>query len=99
MSAPQLRVERTPLLGRTAHVVVIECAGRRTALGIAPETDRYMAEALPLLKASTIYRHESEHRGCNTEWLWWSEGLLGLRQQADAAWDAMVAEELRGLRN
>jgi hypothetical protein len=99
VSSPTLSVERTPFLDRTLHQVTVECSAKRTRLGLAPPSDEHMGAALPLLKMSVLYRHGSECKACDLEWLWWSEGLQLLREQVDAEWDAMVAEELRGLRN
>jgi hypothetical protein len=98
-SAPRLRVEPLLLTGRTGRRVTVACSVARNSLGIAPPTERYMAEALPYLKAATIFRHESDHPGCDTERLWAEHDLQQLRAFIDQQWDAAVADKLKELAN
>jgi len=100
MSAPSLRVEHLPHLGRQARKVTVSCPGKRTAMSMVPlQHLPFLEEGMPHFKAGVIYRHESECGRCNTEPLWESEGLEAIRAMVDAAWDEMAADELAGLRD
>jgi hypothetical protein len=99
VSVPRLRVEPLLLRGRTGRRVIVVCPAGKSSLGIAPPTERYLPEALPLLKAATIYRHEDECGRCNTDRLWTDHGLQQLRAAIDQVWDAAVADELKVLAN
>jgi hypothetical protein len=98
-TTPRLRVEPLLVLGRAGRRVVVVCSAARSSLGIAPPTDKYLVEALPLLKAAVLYRHEDECGRCNTERLWTEHGLQQLRATIDQAWDEAVADELKVLAN
>ena len=99
MSRPRLKVEQLMVLGRQGRRVTVACSATKSSLGIAPPTTKYLAEALPLLKAATIYQHEDEHPGRDTERLWSEHSLQQIRTTIDHAWDAAVAEQIGELTN
>lgn len=92
-------MEHFPQLGAGTRKAIVECTGGRTVCGIISpfNDDEALATAMP--KAATLYRHEHEHPGCDTEPLWSSHGLQGIRSMVDQQWDAMVAHALKELAN